>query len=177
MSTEPFLKKLDKHDIRLSACDDRLQRSTPEIGAELATRKAETISMSRQAAKSLEDLSHIGRAPRDLPLPLSFARQRLWFLHEIEHGSSVYNVTAFRFIIGRLDAKRMGESLAQVVERHEILPTVFHADPGLFWAGLAKACKVFYISGEDSGSLLKKPCVQGFDDILAAHLGNTGARS
>lgn len=32
-------------------------------------------------------------------------------------------------------------------------------------------------SGEDSGSLLKKPCVQGFDHILVECLGNTGAGS
>src|SRR6185295_8846857 len=34
----------------------------------------------------------IPRAPRDRDLPLSFAQQRLWFLHQLDPGSAGYNM-------------------------------------------------------------------------------------
>ncbi len=63
--------------------------------------------------------------PRDRPLPLSFAQQRLWFLDRLEPGSTAYNVPRALRLRGALDAGVLGRVLAEIVRRHEALRTVF----------------------------------------------------
>ncbi|HEX7238904.1 MAG TPA: amino acid adenylation domain-containing protein, partial [Longimicrobiaceae bacterium] len=65
----------------------------------------------------------IARVPRDGPLPLSFAQQRLWFLHQLEPAG--YNLgTGFR-LHGELSAEALRKALEGVVARHEALRTRF----------------------------------------------------
>jgi len=67
----------------------------------------------------------IERVSRDGNLPLSFAQQRLWFLEQLQPGSSVYNLLlAFR-LTGLLDQAALEKSLREIVRRHEILRTSF----------------------------------------------------
>ncbi|HVR95699.1 MAG TPA: non-ribosomal peptide synthase/polyketide synthase [Thermoanaerobaculia bacterium] len=64
--------------------------------------------------------------PRDRPLPLSFAQERLWFLDQLDPGSPVYNVPAAVLLQGRLDRPALGRAFAEIVRRHEVLRTTFH---------------------------------------------------
>ena len=58
-------------------------------------------------------------------LPLSFAQQRLWFLDQLQPGSSAYNIfSAFR-LTGRLNVTAIEESLGEILRRHEVLRTTF----------------------------------------------------
>ncbi len=67
----------------------------------------------------------IERVPRDRPLPLSFAQQRLWFLDRLEPGRAMYNfATAFQ-LQGPLDRTALSASLSELVRRHEALRTNF----------------------------------------------------
>ena len=68
------------------------------------------------------------RVPRDLPLPLSFAQARLWFLYQLEPASAAYNVPAAVHLRGRLDRAVMAASLGEVARRHESLRTRFVAE-------------------------------------------------
>jgi amino acid adenylation domain-containing protein len=63
--------------------------------------------------------------PRDGELPLSFAQQRLWFLDQLEPGSSVYNFPAAVRLKGPLNAVALKQSLDEIVKRHEALRTTF----------------------------------------------------
>ncbi|HET9359968.1 MAG TPA: amino acid adenylation domain-containing protein [Vicinamibacterales bacterium] len=62
---------------------------------------------------------------RDRTLPLSFAQQRLWFLEQLEPNSSAYNRPfAFR-LTGPLNLESLGQSLEEIVRRHEVLRTTY----------------------------------------------------
>src|SRR5690606_11461512 len=67
---------------------------------------------------------------RSLPLPLSFAQQRLWFLDQLEPGSAQYNMPAALRLVGRIDAGALQQCLQQIVRRHEVLRTTFDTVDG-----------------------------------------------
>ncbi|HEY6349972.1 MAG TPA: non-ribosomal peptide synthase/polyketide synthase [Candidatus Angelobacter sp.] len=58
-------------------------------------------------------------------LPLSFAQQRLWFLHQLEPTSDFYNVPVAIRVYGPLDADVLRKCCNEMVYRHEILRTSF----------------------------------------------------
>jgi amino acid adenylation domain-containing protein len=65
------------------------------------------------------------------PAPLSFAQQRLWFLDQLEPDSTFYNATAAVRLAGQLNVPGLESALNQIIQRHDILRTVFTADEGL----------------------------------------------
>src|SRR6185436_13107753 len=58
-------------------------------------------------------------------LPLSFAQERLWFLHQLEPGSSAYNMPGALLLEGDLDVPALAASLREIARRHEVLRTSF----------------------------------------------------
>nr|BFF05029.1 hypothetical protein GCM10020241_67040 [Streptoalloteichus tenebrarius] len=64
-------------------------------------------------------------APRPDPIPLSHQQRRLWFLHRMEGPSATYTMAALLRITGDLDHHALRSALADVVERHESLRTVY----------------------------------------------------
>lgn len=63
--------------------------------------------------------------PRDGDLQLSFAQQRLWFLHQLEPESAAYNVHVVIRVAGRLNVAVLEQSLREIIRRHETLRTTF----------------------------------------------------
>lgn len=63
--------------------------------------------------------------PRDAPLPLSFAQQRLWVLDRMQPGSTAYNMPEAYRLRGRLDVTALQAAIAALVSRHESLRTTF----------------------------------------------------
>ncbi|HLJ33138.1 MAG TPA: amino acid adenylation domain-containing protein, partial [Ktedonobacteraceae bacterium] len=57
--------------------------------------------------------------------PASFAQERLWFLHQFEPGSYVYNIPTALRLAGSLIFSALWQSMAALVERHETLRTRF----------------------------------------------------
>lgn len=100
---------------------------TPEIRAEVAQRKADILAVLRAAASGgSQEVSHISPVSRGASLPLSFAQQRLWFLHELEEEQqALYNVSKAFQLHGPLDITALEQSVIAIVRRHEVLRTTF----------------------------------------------------
>lgn len=66
--------------------------------------------------------------PRRQPAPfypLSFAQQRLWFLHQLMQESHSYNIHFSEHLKGSLNVEALHHSLNEAVRRHEALRTTF----------------------------------------------------
>jgi acyl carrier protein len=70
------------------------------------------------------------RTSRDQEIPLSFAQQRLWFLDQLESGSSLYNINRALRLRGPLDVAKLERALQAMAARHEALRTTFVATGG-----------------------------------------------
>ncbi|MGH9848856.1 MAG: non-ribosomal peptide synthetase, partial [Blastocatellia bacterium] len=57
--------------------------------------------------------------------PLSFAQQRLWFLHQLYPDSPAYNISSALRLRGNLNPAALEMSFNEVVRRHEALRTCF----------------------------------------------------
>lgn len=73
-------------------------------------------------AKNAEKLVKLSRPDE---LPLSFAQSRLWFLAQLGDETSAYNVPSVLRLRGALNADALEKSLNNLIERHEILRTVY----------------------------------------------------
>ena len=61
----------------------------------------------------------------DEPAPLSYAQQRLWFLDQLEPGSTAYNMPGAFRLTGRIEIGALQRALKEIVARHGVLRTHF----------------------------------------------------
>ncbi|TWP54344.1 amino acid adenylation domain-containing protein [Lentzea tibetensis] len=81
-------------------------------------------------ANGAAPVSAIRSAPRGRALPLSFAQQRLWFLHDFEPDSTEYTTRFAVRLRGELDVDGLNRALTELVARHESLRTTFDSVDG-----------------------------------------------
>ncbi|MEP7010064.1 MAG: amino acid adenylation domain-containing protein [Acidobacteriota bacterium] len=96
----------------------------PTLGEFAARVEQGLAGDDRSEAPPIEPVS------RAAPLPLSFAQQRLWFLHQLEPESPAYNIALSLRLLGRLAPAVLESSLGELVRRHEGLRTSFPATEG-----------------------------------------------
>ncbi|HEX6718720.1 MAG TPA: condensation domain-containing protein [Pyrinomonadaceae bacterium] len=70
------------------------------------------------------------RVENSSAFPLSRAQRRLWFLNQLEPGSTFYNITSAARLKGRLNFEAMVQSFDKIVQRHHILRTTFSNQQG-----------------------------------------------
>ena len=83
---------------------------------------AEAVERERREGRRA-DAPPIVAVSRDRELPLSFAQQRLWFIHQLEPDSAAYNIPHAVRLLGRLQVAALAEALGQIALRHEVLRT------------------------------------------------------
>ncbi|RWE89750.1 MAG: non-ribosomal peptide synthetase, partial [Mesorhizobium sp.] len=96
--------------------------------SDLAASIVEVLSRS-----GTQDLPAIAAVSRDEPLVLSFAQQRLWFLAQLDEGSTNYHIPLALRLRGELDRSAWQRSLDRLFARHEALRSVFVAPEGKPW--------------------------------------------
>ncbi|OWK25857.1 hypothetical protein AJ87_00205, partial [Rhizobium yanglingense] len=77
-----------------------------------------------------QELPAIVAVSRHEPLVLSFAQQRLWFLAQLDEGSTNYHIPLALRLRGGLDRTAWQRSLDRLFARHEALRSVFVAPEG-----------------------------------------------
>ncbi|MGA9871438.1 MAG: amino acid adenylation domain-containing protein [Rhodococcus sp. (in: high G+C Gram-positive bacteria)] len=61
----------------------------------------------------------------DAPIPLSLAQQRMWFLNRLDPDSAAHNVPVAIRLGGELDVPAFERAFHDVIDRHDILRTVY----------------------------------------------------
>ncbi|HEY4158882.1 MAG TPA: condensation domain-containing protein, partial [Polyangiaceae bacterium] len=125
-----FLRELAAQGIHFSLAGDGVRcrapegRVTPELRSEIASRKPEIVRFLRSSVDSPDAGLVLERAP-DGNVPLSFAQQRLWFLHKLNPDGTAYNLAIQVPVPAEADDALIARSLTLLVRRHAILRTLF----------------------------------------------------
>lgn len=77
--------------------------------------------------------------PRSAEIPLSYEQTRLWFLQYSRPDVPISNIPILIEMTGKLDIEAFEKSMEQIIERHEILRTVYHMQENI----LMQQVKVF----------------------------------
>ncbi|MGZ5134066.1 MAG: amino acid adenylation domain-containing protein, partial [Flavitalea sp.] len=110
-------------------------------------------------------------------IPLSFSQERLWFIDQLE-GSVQYHLPAVFKLKGRVDTTALEHTLKTIVNRHEVLRTVFRHQDGQPWQKI-KEKDGWHLSVLDSfqteprqliDRLIKEPFDLSKDHMLRASL-------
>ncbi|OBP13477.1 hypothetical protein A5320_18175 [Rheinheimera sp. SA_1] len=115
-------------------------RLISRIRAEFATEiqlkmlfEAPTVAELAEQIRHRQDevvLPAIVRVDRAMPLLLSYAQQRLWFIDQLGEGSTEYNMRGKLSLEGDLDLAALQKALSAMLERHEVLRTCFVSEDG-----------------------------------------------
>ena len=137
ISCDALLAELRQRQVTLWLEGDRLRYRaakdaiTPTLLAQMKTHKAAILTFLKQATTSASaQLPPIVVLVRGQDLPLSFAQQRFWSLHQFEPNSSAYNMPVVVRCTGTLDVAMLERSLQEVVRRHEVLRASFPVTAG-----------------------------------------------
>ncbi|HEX2270161.1 MAG TPA: condensation domain-containing protein, partial [Pyrinomonadaceae bacterium] len=131
MTVVELLTRLRQLDIRVWCEAGQLRYSapsgalTPELREQLTRSKAELIRFLETAKISAPSTTDLRPVPRNTPLPLSYAQQRLWLLTELEPDTNAYHIPGAIRLEGVLNIKALEDALNEILRRHEILRTTF----------------------------------------------------
>ncbi|HVR96049.1 MAG TPA: amino acid adenylation domain-containing protein, partial [Thermoanaerobaculia bacterium] len=115
----------------VSRLRDRLGMELPvRLLFEEPTIAALAARIEEQSGTEVSVIAPARRDQRDQPLPLSFAQERMWFLHQLDPRSPAYNVPVPLRLTGDIRPSALAATLRAVVRRHETLRTAFPAVAG-----------------------------------------------
>lgn len=127
-----FLSRLIKENIHVSIVDGQLSVKIPNKGVdaslieEIKSRKQDLIDYIDNL-KKLNDNAYedIQKVPEAESYPISNAQHRLWILNQFESQAKAYNIFTHIELNGDYDIRSFKKAIHAVIDRHEILRTVF----------------------------------------------------
>jgi hypothetical protein len=129
-----LIRKLRQNDIDVGLVGDDL-----EIYFEGDELPGGIVNEIRDNKSGIVNFLKQQQQPRDKdiqPVPFAFsysvssAQRRLWVLSQFEEGNVAYNIPGAYVFEGNLDVQALREAFHRLIDRHEILRTVFRMDNG-----------------------------------------------
>jgi len=120
-----LLNKLQELGVTLNVSEGDLKVKAPKgvisknLIQEIKIHKEKFIEIMSNRQKSIP----IAKFQKEYPLTSS--QKRLWFLNQFDGGGLAYNIPLALNINGRLDIEILQEVFQKLIERHEILRTIF----------------------------------------------------
>jgi amino acid adenylation domain-containing protein len=135
MTAVAFLRELRRRGVTVSVDGKELEVSAPkgaltsELRQQIAAHKSELINLLREASEEPQRIAFLARGPGDrAEFIVSFAQQRLWFLHQLVPDNPFYNMPIPWRLTGELNVRALQACLDALVARHETLRTTFRSD-------------------------------------------------
>jgi amino acid adenylation domain-containing protein len=128
-----IIRDLRKSNVRLSLNGDNIQidamggRLDDELLSEIRVNKDRIVNYLKKNLTNT-GFSHIPVVPQAPYYQLSSAQRRLWILSQFEEGNIAYNIPGVYVFEGVLNKDALVASFHLLIERHEILHTVFRED-------------------------------------------------
>jgi amino acid adenylation domain-containing protein len=119
---------LDKDDLKVKFNDSSLPHDLVE---ELKKNKEQLISYLKNNTGAEKDYVSIPAAASQPSYSLSSSQRRLWIVSQDAEGNAAYNMPRVEAFEGNLDPAALNLAFRALIERHEILRTVFKEDETL----------------------------------------------
>lgn len=116
---------------------EKLARLSPEKRQILLQKLQE----SNKNGEKQQNLKAIKKQENKGFVELSYAQQRLWFLDKLEGPNPAYNMPALFRLKGDINIKALTSSIEAIVERHEMMRTVFTEIEGRAYQKIIKPFK------------------------------------
>ncbi|MGY4099688.1 amino acid adenylation domain-containing protein [Nocardia sp. R16R-3T] len=89
--------------------------------------EAPTVARLAARAESRADTGRVALTAQQRPqrIPLSYAQQRMWFLNQLEPGSTAYSIPILLRLSGQLNLDALRAAVEDVLNRHEVLRTIY----------------------------------------------------
>ncbi|MDF5721899.1 MAG: amino acid adenylation domain-containing protein, partial [Rhizonema sp. PD37] len=130
-----FLEDLSAKNIELWVDGDKLRYRaaeevlTPTLLNEIKEYKAGIIALLQKNSNPAKIHSLLPTS-RNVPLPLSFAQQRLWVINQFDPDNAFYNLPSAVRLQGKLHVEFLEQSFSEIINRHEALRTNFIVQEG-----------------------------------------------
>ena len=130
LTAKQILLQINHGKLSVKAAKGKL---TPDLVALIRDNKPALLSylQSLQQSREAKNTLSIPMLDRtiDNPLPLSFSQQRLWFIDQYQKGNSAnYNMPVALVATGHFSPQIAQKALASIIERHEVLRSVYAND-------------------------------------------------
>ncbi|KKE85739.1 non-ribosomal peptide synthetase, partial [Pseudoalteromonas luteoviolacea] len=127
MKMNRLLSELQSNGVKVSNVNGKLNLKVPKdldpkLKSKLVEHKNEfkLFLESIYVKDSIKPFARVGNS-----FDASFSQQRLWFVDQLQGGSPEYNMPTVFKVEGHLDLTLLNDVFAHIIERHEVLRTVY----------------------------------------------------